>query len=141
MGTSVSRGTRLGADDQARECGLCRLCHHVARILTRGHRRYIPISPLAFTIQPYTDPHITTDNSGYPRNSLSAPHIPPDLDTQQFASIITTKAQRDTTVEEDFPCFAMLCVAELLRGNDVDVSAALVDGVDNVEIVYWDIPW
>jgi hypothetical protein len=44
-------------------------------------------------------------------------------------------------MEEDFSCLAMLCLAELLCGDDVDVSTALVDGVDNVEIVYRDIPW
>jgi len=44
-------------------------------------------------------------------------------------------------MEKDFPGLAMLCITELLCGDDVDVSAALVDGLDNVEIVYWDIPW
>jgi hypothetical protein len=98
------------------------------------------MSSLASAIQSYTDPHITTGNSGYPRNSISAPHIPPYLDTQQFASIITTKAQRDTTMEEDFLSLAMLRITEFLCGDDVDVFTALVDGLDNVEIVYWDIP-
>jgi len=140
MGTSRSRNIRPSADTQTGKCRLCRLCHHVARILTRRHRCYIPISPLASSIQSYTDSHITTGNSRYPSNRLSAPHIPPDLDTQQFASIITTKAQRDTKVEEDFPSLAMFRIAKFLCGHDVDVSTALVDGVDNVEIVYWDIP-
>jgi hypothetical protein len=44
-------------------------------------------------------------------------------------------------MEEDFLSLAMLCVTEFLCGDDVDVSTALVDGVDNVEIVYRDIPW
>jgi len=43
-------------------------------------------------------------------------------------------------MEKDFSCLAMLRTAKLLCGDDVDVSAALVDGLDNVEIVYWDIP-
>ena len=140
MGTSTETGIQLSVDEQTGKCRLCRLCHHVARILTRSHWRYIPISPLASPIQSYTDSDITTGNSRYPSNGVSAPHIPPDLDTQQLASIITTKAQRDTTVEEDFPSLAMFRIAEFLCGHDVDVSTALVDGLDNVEIVYWDIP-
>jgi hypothetical protein len=43
-------------------------------------------------------------------------------------------------MEADLSCLVMLCITEFLCGDDVDVSTALVDGVDNVEIVYWDIP-
>ena len=44
-------------------------------------------------------------------------------------------------MEEDISSFAMFRSAEFLRGNDGNVSTALVDGLDNVEIVYWNIPW
>jgi len=85
------RGVQLGADAQTGKCRLCRLCYHVPRIFTRSHWCHIPISTFPSSIQPYTDPHITTDNSGHPSNRVSAPHFPPDLYTQQFASIITAK--------------------------------------------------